>query len=74
MPISFATTVPDRRDNSQMYPLLQQAISLPAIQSALKDIAAGKSLRPACSQTTFSRQWYHPTLWGYAGGLFRGVK
>ncbi|MCA9199918.1 MAG: hypothetical protein KDA87_20400 [Planctomycetales bacterium] len=73
-PISFATTVPDRRDNFCTYPLLQQAISLPGIQLALEDLAAGKMLRRADSPARFSRQWYHPTLWGYASGLLRGVK
>lgn len=69
-------TKPAARDNFATYPVLQQAVSLPALKASLSKPAelAGLTRVTHSEITKPSRQWYHPTLWQYLTGLFRGVK
>lgn len=63
----------DAEDNFATYPVLQLAKALPLMKTALRDAASG-SLKPRAGEGP-SRQWYHPTLWGYwKVRLARGVK
>ncbi|WNL47093.1 formyl transferase [Dyella sp. BiH032] len=60
-------------DNFATYPVLQLAKALPLMKAALLD-AAERRLAPQAGIGP-SRQWYHPTLWGYWKVRFkRGVK
>lgn len=65
---------PDGADNFVSYPVLQQAIILPALYEVLKIIEGAGELPIAESSQMLSRQWYHPTLWGYLAGRMRGIK
>ena len=60
-------------DNFATYPVLQLAKALPLMKAALLD-AAEQRLAPSAGIGP-SKQWYHPTLWGYwKVRLARGVK
>lgn len=60
-------------DSFATYPVLQLAAALPLMKAALNDAAEGR-LAPRVGKGA-SRQWYHPTLWGYwTTRLARGVK
>ena len=63
----------EAEDNFATYPVLQLAKALPLMKAALIDAATGRLVpRPGDGP---SRQWYHPTLWGYwKVRLARGVK
>jgi folate-dependent phosphoribosylglycinamide formyltransferase PurN len=50
-------------DNIATYQHRQMAVALPLVIRAVEDALAG-SLRPQRVELP-SRQWYHPTLWGY---------
>lgn len=54
---------PEEEDNFATYPVLQLAAALPLMKAALNDAAEGK-LVPRMGEGV-SKQWYHPTLWGY---------
>lgn len=60
-------------DNFATYPVLQLAKALPLMKAALIDAATDRLMpRPGHGP---SKQWYHPTLWGYwKVRLARGVK
>jgi folate-dependent phosphoribosylglycinamide formyltransferase PurN len=60
-------------DSFATYPVLQLAAAVPSMKAALVDAAEGR-LAPRAGEGP-SRQWYHPTLWGYwKTRLSRGVK
>ena len=60
-------------DSFATYPVLQLAAALPLMKAALSD-AAEDRLAPHAGEGA-SRQWYHPTLWGYwKTRIARGVK
>ena len=66
-PVAFA---PD--DNIATYQHRQMAAALPLLICAIEDALAGR-LRPHRVQLP-SRQWFHPTLWGYVRtGVKQGV-
>ncbi len=68
-----ALITPEADDNFTTYPILQLVQGLPLMKAALHDVAAGR-LTPRISEGP-SRQWYHPTLFGYwKTRLQRGVK
>ena len=73
-PLYFGRVKPTKLDNFSTYPLLQQAVALEGIQTILETLADGKELIPLSVQTDFSRQWFHPTIFEYLWGLFKGVK
>jgi len=50
-------------DSFATYPVLQLAAALPLMKAALNDVAEG-SMVPRAGEGP-SKQWYHPTLWGY---------
>lgn len=59
-------------DNIATYQHRQMATALPLVIRAVEDALAGQ-LRPHRVELP-SRQWFHPTLWGYySTGLTRGV-
>ncbi len=63
---------PKRADNICTYQYLQTATALPFVLGAIDDALAGK-LAPVTVKLP-SKQWFHPTLWGYLyAGLKRGV-
>ncbi|MBE1162294.1 formyl transferase [Dyella acidiphila] len=64
---------PEMEDNFATYPVLQLAEGVPLMRAALRDVAAGRLTSRAGEGP--SRQWYHPTLFGYwTTRLKRGVK
>ncbi|OWX98810.1 formyl transferase [Thioclava sp. IC9] len=68
-------TTPTRADNFATYPLLQQAVALPALNKILQMVARGERLMPnPVPESATSRQWYHPTIFQYASGRMRDVK
>lgn len=70
--VAQARISPGDRDSYFSYPTLQLAAGLPLMLRAVRDARAGRlASRPAEGE---SRQYFHPTLWGYlATGLTRGV-
>jgi folate-dependent phosphoribosylglycinamide formyltransferase PurN len=59
-------------DNIATYQHRQMAVALPLMIAAVEDALAG-ALRPRCVELP-SRQWFHPTLWGYVRtGVTQGV-
>jgi phosphoribosylglycinamide formyltransferase 1 len=58
-----AMIAPGADDNFATYPILQLVQGLSLMEAALRDVAAGR-LTPRASDGP-SRQWYHPTLFGY---------
>lgn len=70
--VAQAAIEPGPRDNFFTYPILQTAAGLPLLLDAVRAARIG-TLR-ARNAKGESRQYYHPTLWGYiATGLRRGV-
>ena len=70
--IAQARVEPGPEDNFFTYPALQLAAAVPLLRDAVRAARAG-ALRTRPSEGR-SRQWYHPTLWGYwATGLRKGV-
>jgi folate-dependent phosphoribosylglycinamide formyltransferase PurN len=66
-PVTFA---PD--DNIATYQHRQMVAALPLLARAIEDALAGR-LRPRKVELP-SRQWFHPTLWGYVKtGMLQGV-
>jgi len=67
------TIEPSHQDNFTTYPLLQQIEGLKLMERAIQDALAGHL---TFQQTSgLSKQWYHPTLWGYLGRRWRkGIK
>lgn len=70
--VAQAVIEPGPQDNFFTYPALQLAAGVPLLLEAVDAAQAGTlKARPAEGE---SRQFYHPTLWGYvAAGLRRGV-
>lgn len=65
---------PAREDNFTTYPLLQLGAGLPLLQEAVRAGLGGR-LRAVEPPGGVSRQWYHPTAWGYLHRLLRaGLK
>lgn len=63
---------PGRRDNFFTLPVRQAIVATPLIVDAVRDCLEGRLATRAAAGP--SRQWYHPTLWGYIWtGLRRGV-
>jgi formyl transferase-like protein len=59
-------------DNIATYQHRQMAVALPLLIRAIEDAVAGR-LQPRTVNLP-SRQWFHPTLWGYiTTGMMRGV-
>jgi folate-dependent phosphoribosylglycinamide formyltransferase PurN len=71
--VAQARIEPTTRDTFATYPLLQLAAGLPLLLDAVRAALEGRlGRRPADGP---SRQWYHPTLWGYLfTWLRRGVR
>jgi folate-dependent phosphoribosylglycinamide formyltransferase PurN len=71
--IAQARIEPTERDTFATYPLLQLVAGLPLLTGAVRAALEGTlQQRPASGP---SRQWYHPTLWGYlVTWLRRGVR
>ena len=70
--ISYRTLDCTRRDNFTTYPLLQAAAGRSLLVQSVEDALNGnlKTVKLALP----SKQWFHPTLWGYvATGLSKGV-
>lgn len=65
---------PDNSDNFCTYPLLQQAVSFPALKQILEGTTGDALKKQEELCRTESRQWYHPTLGQYLVGRLRGVK
>ena len=66
---------PGKSDNFASYPLLQQAICMKPLLAILERIERGEPLPllGAAPKQTESKQWFHPTIWQYLGGLPRGI-
>ena len=70
--VAQAAIAPGPRDNFFTYPMLQMAAAMPLLLKAVRDARSGQ-LEPRHIGGE-SRQYTHPTLWGYvATGLRRGV-
>jgi folate-dependent phosphoribosylglycinamide formyltransferase PurN len=71
--IAQARIQPGPRDSFATYPLLQLSAGLPLLVEAVRSALEG-SLEPVEVDGP-SRQWYHPTAWGYVlTRLRRGVR
>jgi len=70
--VAQALIEPEPQDNFFTYPSLQLAAGVPLLLDAIELAQAGTlTAHPATGE---SRQYFHPTLWGYAAvGLRRGV-
>lgn len=55
---------PTAADNFVTYPLLQLAAGIPLLKGAVRAIL-NETPPPEVEAQGPSRQWYHPTLWGY---------
>jgi len=65
---------PDRKDNYCTYPILQLAQALEPLKEVIIKVVNNEHFR-SVKNDNISRQWYHPTLWGYLFlRLFKGVK
>ena len=66
--LHWESIAPDARDNIATYPFLLAVAGRSAVLKSLGDALCGnaKPVRRAMA----SRQWYHPTLWGY---LWTGI-
>lgn len=72
--VSQAPVRPSPADNYLTYPWLQLAAALPLLIAAIEDALAGRLVTVKPAEHGISRQFYHPTLWGYVWtGLRRGV-
>jgi phosphoribosylglycinamide formyltransferase-1 len=72
--VSQARIHPSPTDNYLTYPWLQLAAALPLLITAIEDALAGRLVTIKSADHERSRQYYHPTLWGYVcTGLRRGV-
>jgi folate-dependent phosphoribosylglycinamide formyltransferase PurN len=61
--VAQALIEPTARDNFATYPLLQLVAGLPLFADAVRAALEGRlEQHPAGGP---SRQWYHPTVWGY---------
>lgn len=63
--LAQALIAPTRQDNFVTYPMLQLAAGIPLLKDVVRSILNGTPLTPSTSATGPSRQWYHPTAWGY---------
>ncbi len=70
--VAQAAIAPGPKDNFFSYPMLQLAAAMPLLLEAVRDACDGRlEPHPVGGE---SRQYYHPTLWGYVStGLRRGV-
>jgi folate-dependent phosphoribosylglycinamide formyltransferase PurN len=72
--VAQATIEPTRRDSFATYPYLQLVAGLPLLVDAVRATLAG-TLQQASGTPGPSRQWYHPTAWGYVlTRLAKGVR
>ena len=56
--------VVNKRDNFFTYPFLQFGEGIPLVKKVIDDISEN-NLKPIPISRTFSRLWYHPTIWQY---------
>ena len=71
--IAQARIEPTARDSFATYPLLQLVAGLPLLVEAVRAVLEDRLVEAATSGP--SRQWYHPTAWGYLlGWVRRGVR
>jgi folate-dependent phosphoribosylglycinamide formyltransferase PurN len=66
--LHWETIAPDARDNFATYPMLLAVAGRSAVLKVLGDALEGR-IDPVRREMN-SRQWYHPTLWGY---LWTGI-
>ncbi|MDX6622010.1 MAG: hypothetical protein QOK36_4396 [Gaiellales bacterium] len=72
--VAQARIEPTRRDSFATYPYLQLVAGLPLLVDAVCAALAG-TLQPTDGMPGPSRQWYHPTAWGYlVTRLAKGVR
>jgi len=65
---------PTPQDSFVTYPLLQLGAALPALVDVLKALRDGAPLPDPVPVEGAGQQWYHPTIWEYLSGLWRGVR
>jgi len=72
-PVLYQTRIqPERTDTFFTYPTLQAIAAAPLLVRAVRDCLKGNAAPYAPGGK--SRQWYHPTLWGYIRtGFVRGI-
>jgi len=73
-PLSFCRIKPSANDTFATYPLLQQAASLHPLKNIIRSISEFSEIPISSSNSSYSKQWYHPTIWEYFWGILRGVK
>lgn len=73
-PLAYCRTEPTDEDTFATYPLIQQAVSLDPLKGIIQSISQDVEIPTAVSDSPFSRQWYHPTIWEYFSGMLRGVR
>jgi methionyl-tRNA formyltransferase len=72
--IAQARIAPSSSDTYFTYHWLQLAAALPLLMCAVEDAMSGRLVTSVPKADIASRQYYHPTLWGYLwSGLRRGV-
>jgi folate-dependent phosphoribosylglycinamide formyltransferase PurN len=72
--IAQARIVPSPADSYFTYHWLQLAAALPLLTRAIEEALSGRLVTCKPRADVVSRQYYHPTLWGYLwSGLSRGV-
>lgn len=72
--IAQQTLSPTKKDNFFTYPILQHAKGIELLIQAIHEIQNG-NLKPFPLNVFESKQWYHPTLWGYLfSRIFRKIK
>ena len=54
----------NRQDNFFTYPFLQFGEGIPLVKKVIDDISEN-NLKPKTISGTFSKLWYHPTIWQY---------
>lgn len=65
---------PREEDQFTTYPYLQYAAGIPLLQRVLANLEGGGGLQVVETSERPSRLHYHPTLWCYLSGRFRGVR
>jgi folate-dependent phosphoribosylglycinamide formyltransferase PurN len=60
-----ALIAPTADDNFITYPVLQLAAGIPLLKDAVRAFLRGAAPTPLAGGAGPSRQWYHPTAWGY---------
>jgi folate-dependent phosphoribosylglycinamide formyltransferase PurN len=71
--LAWNRTEPALDDTYLTYPLLQFLVALPKLMDILDGFPASVAQTEPPPEAGSSRQWFHPTIFQYLSGYFRGV-